>query len=249
MSAVSVVVPMHATRHSLDELVARVAAVVPDGELVLVDDECPEGSGRAVLDLGVLPGGLRGVLVQVRPRVGQLSAVLIGLRSASAPVTVVMDADLQDPPEAIPTLLDALASGGSHAVASARRGAYESRTRMATARCYRRVLHLASGGRVPPEAGLFLAMDRHARDAVLALGDPRAPLVPALARAGVRISTVPVVRHRRRHGGSASGGRVRVGTAVRGLLTVLPVHPVALRLRLLRWHEPSITITHLEGPT
>lgn len=249
MNAVSVVVPMHATRQSLDELVSRVAAVVPEGELVLVDDECPEGSGQAVLDLGALPGGLRGVLVQVRPRVGQLSAVLIGLRTASAPVTVVMDADLQDPPEQIAALLDSLAAGGSNVVASARRGSYESRGRMATARCYRRVLHRASGGRVPPDAGLFLAMDRRAREAVLALGDPRAPLVPALARAGMRITTVPVARQPRPHGASATGGRTRLGTAVRGLLTVLPVHPVALRLRLLRWHEPSVTITHLEGPT
>ena len=86
MSGVGVVVPMHATRDSLEELLARIARAVPDAEVVLVDDACPEGSGAAVLALaGRLPGFLRCRLVTVRPGVGQHSAVLLGLAESTAP--------------------------------------------------------------------------------------------------------------------------------------------------------------------
>ena len=247
MTSVSVVVPMHATRASLPELLDRLGRAVPGAQVVLVDDACPQGSGGAARALGDLPGGLHGMLVDVRPGVGQQSAVLIGLAWATAATTVVMDADLQDPPEAIPSLVAALAAGTAPVVASARRGTYESPGRLATARSYRLVLHWASRRRIPCDAGMFLAMDRSARDAVLALGDPVAPLVPALARAGQTIRTVPVHRRSRSHGVSATTGRVRARTAVRGLLTVLPVHPLARTLRVLRWQHPSVTVTDLGG--
>ncbi|RYB96736.1 glycosyltransferase [Nocardioides glacieisoli] len=249
MSGVGVVVPMHATRDCLDELLARIAACVPDAEVVLVDDACPQGSGAAVRALtGRLPAGLRCRLVTVRPGVGQHSAVLLGLAESTSAVTVVMDADLQDPPEAIRTLVDALAEGSAPVVAAGRRGSYEARGRLASGRWHRRAMHLASGGRVPRDAGMFLAMTASARDAVLALDDPVAPLVPALARAGIPLRTVPVQRAPRTSGATATTSRVRVRTSVRGLLTVLPVHPFVRSVRARRWQHPHITVTDIGGP-
>ena len=83
MTSVSVVVPMHATRASLPELLDRLGRAGPGAQVVLVDDACPEGSGGAARALGDLPGGLHGMLVDVRPGVGQQSAVLIGLAWAT----------------------------------------------------------------------------------------------------------------------------------------------------------------------
>ena len=248
MSSVSVVVPMHATRDCLDELLARIAASVPGAEVVLVDDACPQGSGAAVLALsGRLPGDLRCKLVTVRPGVGQHSAVLLGLATSTAAVSVVMDADLQDPPEAIRSLVDALVEGSVPVVAAGRRGSYQGRGRLASGRWHRRTLHLASGGRVPKDAGMFLAMTGAARQAVLALDDPVAPLLPALARAGVPIRTIPVVRAPRTTGGTATTSGVRVRTSVRGLLTILPVHPFVRSVRARRWQHPHITVTDIGG--
>lgn len=248
MSRVSVVVPMHATVTYLDELLARIANAMPDAEVVLVDDACPEGSGAAALGLaGRLPGRLRCRLVSVRPGVGQHSAVLLGLAESTAPVSVVMDADLQDPPEAIPVLVNALISGCAPVVAAGRRGSYQARGRLVSGRWHRRALHLASRGRVPRDAGMFLAMTASARDAVLALDDPVAPLLPALTRAGMLIRTVPVLRAARIGGGSATTRGVRVRTSVRGLLTVLPLHPFVRSVRVRRWQQPNITVTDIGG--
>lgn len=94
---------------------------------------------------------------------------------------------------------------------------------------------------------MFLALTAAAREAVLALDDPVAPLLPALARAGVPIHTIPVRRAPRTTGGTATTGRVRVRTSVRGLLTVLPLHPLVRSVRARRWQHPHITVTHIGG--
>ena len=109
-------------------------------------------------------------------------------------------------------------------------------------------MHLASCGKVPRDAGMFLAMTASARAAVLALDDPVAPLVPALARAGIPLRTVPVQRARRTSGATATTSRVRVRTSVRGLLTVLPLHPFVRSVRARRWQHPHITVTDIGGP-
>ena len=248
MTTIGVVVPMHATRDCLGELLERIAAALPGAEVVLVDDACPQGSGEAVMGLARnVPGGLDVRLVSVHPGVGQHSAVLLGLARSTADISVVMDADLQDPPEAVGALVAAVVDGSVPVVAAGRRGSYQGRGRLASGRLHRRVLHLASRGRVPPDAGMFVALTREAREAVLALDDPVAPLLPALARAGVPIRTTPVQRSPRSSGATATTSRVRVRTSVRGLLTVLPLHPVVRSVRARRWQQPQITVTDIGG--
>lgn len=249
MSTLSVVIPMHRTRRCLTELLDRLAVAVPGAQVVLVDDACPEGSGEAALALsGRLPAGLSGRLVSLTPGVGQHSAVLIGITQATGAVTAVMDADLQDRPEDLPPLVEALVATGADVVAAGRRGDYEARGRIRSGRCYRAVMHRASRGRLPADAGMFLVMSSAARTSVIDLGDPRAPLLPALARAGMQIVSTPVTRAPRAHGRSATPSRTRVGVAVRALLTVLPTHRLVRPIRVARWRSPSLTITDLGGP-
>jgi len=247
--SLSVVIPMHNTRASLDELVRRLADVLPVGaELVLVDDACPQNSGSAAAAFsGRLPGGLVGRVVLLRPGVGQHSAVLVGLAYARGEIAVVMDADLQDAPEDVPTLVAALRLGRPDAVAAGRRGDYEAPGRQHTGRFYRQALSVLTAGAVPADAGMFSALTRPAVDAVLALRDPVAPLVPALARAGVPVRTVPLVRYPRRAGTSAMAGRMRVRVAARGLVTASPAYPMAVVLRRMRCDPPEVRVIELSG--
>src|SRR5687768_1860956 len=127
MNTLTVVIPMHRTRRCLTDLLDRLAAAVPGAQVVLVDDDCPEGSGEAARALsGRLPVGLSGQLISLRPGVGQHSAVLIGLTQATGAVTAVMDADLQDRPEDLCSLVEALVASGADVVAAGRRGDYEA---------------------------------------------------------------------------------------------------------------------------
>ena len=62
------------------------------------------------------------------------------------------------------------------------------------------------------------------------------------------IRTIPVLRAPRSTGRSATTGRVRVRTSVRGVLTVLPLHPFVRSVRVRRWQHPHITVTDIGGP-
>jgi glycosyltransferase involved in cell wall biosynthesis len=213
MSAeVSVVVPLYRTADALPELYRRTVAALEGRtfELVLVDDACPEGSGRVAAALNA--GDERVHLVSLARNVGQHAAALAGLARANGAWAVVLDGDLQDPPEAIPLLLDAGRAAGVPVVFAGRRGRYESRMRLLTSRIYKRTLALVAG--VPADAGIFMALDRSVAERLVALGGRRRPsLVAMVGCLRVPMISIPVTRAPRPSGRSSYGalGRLRLG--------------------------------------
>jgi glycosyltransferase involved in cell wall biosynthesis len=132
--------------------------------------------------------------------VGQHRAVMQGLRHARGATVVILDADLQDPPEAIPLLLARLRAGFA-AVYAARRGQFESSFRHLTSRVFKTSIHLLAG--IPLDMGLFGAMDRRMVAALTAAPTER-PFIPRMMiETGLPIASVPVVRLRRSVGRSA----------------------------------------------
>ena len=89
-----------------------------------MDDACPEGSGAAIADLAARDPRVRGI--SLSRNVGQQRAAWLGLSASRGAWAVVMDADLQDPPEAVPALLSA-ATPDVDAVLAAWTGRYEAR--------------------------------------------------------------------------------------------------------------------------
>jgi glycosyltransferase involved in cell wall biosynthesis len=149
--------------------------------------------------------------------VGQHAAVMIGLAFSRGDWTVILDADLQDPPEAIPRLL-AAAGPGTAAVFAGRRGAYESPSRLAASRLFKLLLHLAAG--VPRDAGLYVALRRDAVDGLLRLQTDRPFVTAMIGCLGLEMVSVPVERAVRPIGGSAYSllGRLRLATRAFGCL-------------------------------
>ena len=209
---------------------------------MLVDDRCPDGSGDVVL---LRWRHLPGRLLLLADNAGQHAAVHAGLRQARGDRVVVMDADLQDSPEDVPRLLAALASGGADVVCAGRRGDYTGPGRRRTAAAYRQLASLLSGGRIPVDAGMFSAWHRTAVASVVALDDHAVPLVPAAARARLRIATLPLDRQARPQGRSATGSLRRVRVAARGLVTLTPLHAVARRLQSVRRRPPQAHVVEL----
>jgi dolichol-phosphate mannosyltransferase len=114
---VSVVVPTYQERENIATLVTRTDQVLRgfDYEIVVVDDESPDGTGEAAKSLA------SEYAVRVIERKGERglgSAILEGFRNAQGDVVVAMDADLQHPPEVIPQLVAAMQRGADIAVAS-----------------------------------------------------------------------------------------------------------------------------------
>lgn len=112
MNAVSVIVPVFNSAASLDELCERIAATmdststVAAWELILVNDGSPDASWERVVALSGERSEIRGI--DLTQNWGQHRALLAGVHAARNEVIVTLDDDLQNPPEEIPKLLDAL---------------------------------------------------------------------------------------------------------------------------------------------
>jgi dolichol-phosphate mannosyltransferase len=119
----SIVVPTYNERTRAAELIAAVFDVFRaehlDGELLIVDDNSPDGTG-AIVD-GLVPAYAGRLLVVHRPgKLGLGTAVMDGFRAARGPVVGVMDADFSHPPDVIPRLYAVLQSTGVDAVVGSR---------------------------------------------------------------------------------------------------------------------------------
>jgi glycosyltransferase involved in cell wall biosynthesis len=228
---VSVVLPVYRNRSTLDELHRRLSATLAgvslSYELILVDDACPEGSGAAIADLAARDERVR--RISLSRNVGQQRAVWLGLSEARGSWAVVMDADLQDPPEAIPALLSA-ATPGVDAVLAAWTGSYEGKGRLVTSRVFKILREKLTG--YPRNAGNFLALRRNFVEEILRNDVPH-PFLPSLVGLSRRrLVTVPVERASRPEGGSAYSRAARLLRAVRELAFIF-------RRRALRVSRPA----------
>ena len=211
---ITVVVPVFQNSRTLPEIYKRLVITLDSYslpyEVLFVDDACPEGSIEVLKNLAEKDQKV-GVIALER-NVGQHRAAMTGLRYALGKWVAILDADLQDPPEAIPLLLDRLRAGYA-AVFAGRRGLYESPFRLLTSRLFKLALHLVAG--VPRDAGIYMVMTRQMVDRLLAFPESRPFLLALMGCTGLPLSSIPVERAKRPIGTSAYTfwQRVRVGFA------------------------------------
>lgn len=115
---VSIVVPTFREAESLPELIARISRLREHepsvAELIIVDDDSRDGTEEL---MARRQEPWLKLIVRKRDR-GLSQSVLEGLRAARGDILVVMDADLSHPPEAIPSMLAAIAAGADFVVGS-----------------------------------------------------------------------------------------------------------------------------------
>jgi polyisoprenyl-phosphate glycosyltransferase len=173
MSTLSVVAPLFNEEGNVAELVRRVRASA-DGapgidayEIVLVDD----GSTDRTVELLKVHAAAdpRIVIVRLSRNFGHQLASTAGLDIARGDVIVLIDADLQDPPELIPAMVERWHAGFDvvYAVRRSRRG--ESRFKLWTARMFYRTTQRMTKVSIPVDAGDFRLMSRRVVDALKAI--------------------------------------------------------------------------------
>ena len=212
----SVVVPVYRNASTLEELAARLAQVLAlsatSYEVIFVEDASPDNAREVLARLTQTHPEVKAVH-HTRNR-GQHRAALAGLAYARGTWTVVMDGDLQDPPEAVPLLL-AKAAEGFAVVFAARRGTYESPGRLRTSHAFKwllaRLLHL------PVDAGMFMALDRRMLRLLLEMHGPPPFLVAMVACLNPPLASVPIERATRPRGRSAYSSLARLRAASAGL--------------------------------
>lgn len=191
---ISVVVPVYRNASTLEALHTQLDAALTAFrcEFLFVNDAGPDHS----LDIlrGLAGRDARVGVIALSHNIGQNGAVLVGLRHAVGQVAVVLDADLQDPPAAIPALIEALARRRAACVFAGRRGQYATWKRSLTSRFFKVALHVLSGFRLPVDAGLFLAMDRRMIDILVAHDRQPVYILSLIARSGLPLASIPVLR-------------------------------------------------------
>jgi polyisoprenyl-phosphate glycosyltransferase len=172
----SVVAPCYNEAAGLDEFHRRVSracveAVGPGGyEIVLVNDGSRDGTWEAMLRLGAAdPRHV--VAINMARNYGHQIALTAGLRLCrAAELVLIIDADLQDPPELLPEMLQRMQEAESDVVyGQRRRREGETRFKTWTAAAFYRVLRRLVDIEIPPDTGDFRLMTRRALDVLNAM--------------------------------------------------------------------------------
>ena len=166
----SVVVPCHDEQDVVRELYARVVAattgVVDDLEVVFVDDGSRDQTLTILRSLAAADPRVR--YVGLSRNFGKESAMLAGLRETTGDAVVIMDADLQHPPDLIPAMLDLFTHGIEQVVARrTRRG--DPWFRSVLSRLYYRVMNQMIDVPLDDGQGDFRLLSRRAVDVLLTL--------------------------------------------------------------------------------
>jgi undecaprenyl-phosphate 4-deoxy-4-formamido-L-arabinose transferase len=165
-SGITVVVPVFNSEGSLTPLVDRLGAVLGRAgggfEVVLVNDGSRDRSWAVVQQLAARRSWVRGI--DLMRNYGQHNALLCGIRAARFATIVTIDDDLQNPPEEIPRLLDALRDGVDVVYGVPVHGQHGVFRNLAS-RATKVALSSMLGATTAPDVSAFRAFDTRLRDA------------------------------------------------------------------------------------
>jgi polyisoprenyl-phosphate glycosyltransferase len=167
---VSVVIPVFNEQENLPSLHSRLtAALAPSGlryEIILVDDGSRDGSVSLLRRLaGDDP---RVVVVELARNFGHQVAISAGLDHARGDGVIIMDADLQDPPEVLPQFIGKWREGHD-VVYAIREQRKESWLKRAAYAAFYRLLQRVANIEIPLDAGDFCIMDRRVVDLLVGM--------------------------------------------------------------------------------
>ena len=217
--ALSVIVPVYGCGGTLvalhDRLVRVLGPLVPSFEIVLVDDRGPDSSWTVMRELAAMDP--RVVACRMSRNVGQQLAITAGIEQSRGEYAVVMDCDLQDPPEAIPLLWQA-AQDGADIVFARRRSDHQPTARLLANRLYFRLLGWIAGRRFDGELGSFSLISRRVMDAFLRFGEQGRHYLMILYAVGFETRTIEYERATREIGESGYSLGKLVSHALSGLM-------------------------------
>jgi polyisoprenyl-phosphate glycosyltransferase len=196
----SVVAPMYEEEDTVAPFLARVHAALAGSayEVILVDDGSKDGTRAAMAAAAAADPRVK--VVGLSRNFGHQPALTAGLEHARGDAVVMLDGDLQDPPELIPAMVERWREGVDvvYAVREQRLG--ETRFKKTTARWFYRVFRRLTGMDLAVESGDFRLMDRRALDALLEMPERNRFLRGMTVWVGFTQTAVSFVREERTAG-------------------------------------------------
>ncbi|HEV3093284.1 MAG TPA: glycosyltransferase family 2 protein [Solirubrobacteraceae bacterium] len=196
----SVVAPVYNEEELVQEFVRRACAAVADYsfELVLVNDGSADATPQLLDRIAAEDPRVR--VVHLSRNFGHQAALTAGLEHAAGDVVAMIDADLQDPPELIPRMIEQWEQGSDvvYAVRKQREG--ETAFKLATASWFYKLFDKLAQVDLEPNSGDFRLLDRRALDALLSMTERSRFLRGMTVWVGFRQTAVPYERDARAAG-------------------------------------------------
>lgn len=226
---VSVIIPVYNEEASLPVLLSRVTAaceLLPlDYEVILIDDGSHDGSTEIISEAAAKDGSkLVGVLLN--RNYGQHAAIMAGFETAKGDLVITLDADLQNPPEEIPRLVEA-AMQGYDVVGTVRRNRQDSWFRKTASRLINKSVQRATGVHMSDYGCMLRAYRRHIIDAMLCCQE-RSTFIPILANSFARRTIELEVGHAERAHGESKYGLMHLINLMYDLVTCMTTTPLRL---------------------
>ena len=195
----SIIVPCYNEEAVLGETHKRLTKVMTgmgeSYEIVYVNDGSRDETGNILRKLAAEDNHVRAIMFA--RNAGHQMAVTAGLDYASGDAVVIIDADLQDPPELIPQMAEKWKDGAQVVAAQRNKRAGETAFKKITASAYYKLLNWLTGGMVPRDTGDFRLVDRRVADVIRGMPEHNRFLRGMFASVGFRQESIRYDRDKR----------------------------------------------------
>jgi dolichol-phosphate mannosyltransferase len=262
LGLLSVVAPMLDEEGTARVFYDRVCTAL-DGlpwEIVVVDDGSGDDTPQILAEIARADERVK--VITLSRNFGHQTAITAGLDHAAGDAVVMIDADLQDPPELIPTMLDHWRAGSDVVYAMRIDRSGESRFKLATASWFYRIMSKVSDVPLAQNSGDFRLLDRRSLDALLSMRERNRYLRGMTSWVGFTQTAVPYHRDARHAGAtkyplrkmirfaldaiaSFSHAPLQIATIAGFLFAALAflAIPVAIVFRIFGAFVPGVTTT------
>jgi polyisoprenyl-phosphate glycosyltransferase len=206
---ISIVVPAYNEIGNVDEFVRRVTPIAESltsgrFEIIFAVDPCTDGTVERIEELASTDRRIK--LILFSRRVGQPTATLAGLEHSSGSAAVVMDVDLQDPPELLPEMFEKWKSGFEVVYAQRRRRDGETLLKKVVAKLGYGLIDRFGDVKIPRDTGDFRLLDRRVIDQLRKFPEAHGFLRGLVALVGFR-QTAVIFDRPARHSGAGNYNR------------------------------------------
>ena len=169
MKKISVIVPMYYEEKIVSECYNRLTSVLKnienyEYEIIFINDGSKDKTLEMLIDLANNDKNVK--VISFSRNFGHQSAVTAGLQYVTGDAIVIIDSDLQDPPELIPDMLKLWEDGNDVIYGKRQKRRGESAFKLLTAKLFYKTLNALSETEIPKDTGDFRLVDRRVVDTI-----------------------------------------------------------------------------------
>jgi dolichol-phosphate mannosyltransferase len=217
----SFIIPIYNEKENLPTLYERIRVILEllkdPSEVILIDDGSRDGSYREMIELNRKDSRFK--ILSLSRNFGHQIAISAGMDHSTGKATIIMDADLQDPPEVVLEMVAKWKEGYEVVYGVRKQREKETAIKKATAAVFYRILKSISEIQIPEDVGDFRLVDRKALDAFLQLKERNRYVRGMFSWIGFKQTPVYYVRHGRFAGETKYPFRKMLKLAKDGILS------------------------------